>query len=42
MAVADAMTIEEQYTPEGGSATYVTVGGTSLFGLIRVLLILLL
>ncbi|MEO3252440.1 DUF6383 domain-containing protein [Parabacteroides distasonis] len=29
MAVADAMTIEEQYTPEGGSATYVTVGGTS-------------
>ena len=28
MAVADAMTIEEQYTPEGGSATYVTVGGT--------------
>ena len=29
MAVADAMTIEEQYTPEGGSATYVTVDGTS-------------
>ena len=29
MAVADAMTIEEQYTPEGGSATYVIVGGTS-------------
>ena len=29
MAVADAMTIEEQYTPEGGSATYVTLGGTS-------------
>ena len=29
MAVADAMTIEEQYTPEGGFATYVTVGGTS-------------
>ena len=29
MAVADAKTIEEQYTPEGGSATYVTVGGTS-------------
>ena len=29
MAVADAMTIEEQYTQEGGSATYVTVGGTS-------------
>jgi hypothetical protein len=29
MAVADAMTIEEQYTPEGGSATYVPVGGTS-------------
>ncbi|RLT69537.1 hypothetical protein D7V92_10550 [Parabacteroides sp. CH2-D42-20] len=29
MVVADAMTIEEQYTPEGGSATYVTVGGTS-------------
>jgi hypothetical protein len=29
MAVADAMTIEERYTPEGGSATYVTVGGTS-------------
>ena len=29
MAVADAMTIEEQYTPEGGSATYETVGGTS-------------
>ena len=29
MAVADAMTIEEQYTPEGGSATYVRVGGTS-------------
>ena len=29
MAVADAMTVEEQYTPEGGSATYVTVGGTS-------------
>ena len=29
MAVADAMTIEEQYTPEGGSATYVTVAGTS-------------
>ena len=29
MAVADAMTIEEQYTPEGGSATYVAVGGTS-------------
>ena len=29
MAVADAMTIEEQYTPEGGSATYVTVGGIS-------------
>ena len=29
MAVADAMTIEKQYTPEGGSATYVTLGGTS-------------
>ena len=28
MAVADAMTIEEQYTPEGGSATYVTVEAT--------------